>query len=158
MANVVMYISLAAPPDAIIHSINLQAKSDGFISGHQQPEMMTLAMKNIISPTMTTCPAVTILTSTRRRVPVMVLSTAIATVSRVLKSNNGVRKRIVIARLKKLNIGLNSSIGSIVVLLMLARELLFIAAAVLSEANSIRAEAIFFVYVEAVNSRTETHL
>ena len=76
---------------------------------------------------MTTCPAVTILTSTRRSVPVMDLSTAIATVSRVLKSNNGVRKNIVIAKLKKPKGGLNSSIGSIVVLLMLARELLFIA-------------------------------
>ena len=127
MANVVMYISLAAPPDAITQYIHLQAKSDGLSSGHQQPEMMTLVMKNIISPKMTTCPAVTILTSTRRSVPVMDLSTAIATVSRVLKSNNGVRKNIVIAKLKKPKGGLNSSIGSIVVLLMLARELLFIA-------------------------------
>ena len=57
----------------------------------------------------------------------MDLSTAIATVSRVLRSNKGVRKNEVITKLKKPKDGLNSSIGSIVVLLMSARELLLIA-------------------------------
>ncbi len=99
MANVVMYISLAAPPDAITQYINLQAKSDGLISGHQQPEMMTLEMKNMIAPTMTTCPAVTILTNTSRRVLAIDFSITIATVSKMLKSSSGVRKNTVTVRL-----------------------------------------------------------
>ena len=95
MANVTMYIGLAAPPDVISQIDNLQAKSDGLSSGHEHPEMITLVMAANIVPTMTTCPAVTLLLRTTRRVPTIDFSKAIAGISRMLKSSSRVRKTMI---------------------------------------------------------------
>ena len=99
MANVFMNISLAAPPDAIIHTENWQVKTEGLISGQEHPEMMTLVMAPKSAPAVTTCPAVTMLTSTRRRVPTIDFSTAMAPINRMLKHSSGVRKNTAITEL-----------------------------------------------------------
>ena len=96
MANIAMYISLAAPPDIISHTDNWQGKSDGLSSGHEHPEMITLVMAPNTVPTLTSCPAVTILIRTTRRVPTIDFSKAIAGISRMLKSSSGVRRTMII--------------------------------------------------------------